>query len=169
MKNDLTPAQIQKLKKWKKTTERQKALKAAESKLFDSGFDQIGEGLTRKVFSKPQEDFVLKLPIDSFSWEANVSEILAYKNKTWPVAKCRLVFILGVPVVKMEKVKAACTPQDCLSLAQVARKLKVKTKDISWAECLDCFQIGKTKTGKIVAFDAGEAPISRGWKKRNGL
>ena len=126
--------------------------KALRKFLKAKGFAQIGAGCTRVTYGSPECDYVIKMG----SPFINLREVLFAKRPTngIKVAKCSLQFMKGVPVVKMEKVKVLITPLTYGSDAseKIIRKLSPKHP---WIGRIDCNQIGKTKDGRIVAFDVG--------------
>jgi hypothetical protein len=126
--------------------------KALRNFLKAEGFARIGAGCTRVTYGSPECDYVIKMG----SSYINLREVqFAKRPKNGiKVAKCSLQFMKGVPVVKMEKVKVLITPQTYGSEAseKIIRKLRPKHP---WIALIDCNQIGKTKDGRIVAFDVG--------------
>lgn len=157
----LTRSQSKRLETWNSKANKALLLKSLELSLVSKGFELIGEGCSRRVFSKKKLPFVLKLPSTGWNSDNNIYEYKTFKRGLLPVAKCSLVFPGGVPVLKMEKVKPLSTPQEYKTKGQIARAAKVKISDLEWIWKVDSYQVGLTAEGKLVAFDVGDHCVSR--------
>ncbi len=106
----------------------------------------VGEGMSRTVFASTHVVFkVAKTPRGNGTGEDdNYSEFVTYRKalkcpkQYIPVAKCRLIRILGEEVLMMEKVED--------------RNLGIRNYP-QWVYSVDCSQVGFTRTGKLVAYD----------------
>jgi hypothetical protein len=134
---------------------RDKRISALRKFLKKEGFTQIGSGCTRITFGKPRVDYVIKLPLSS-SYN-NVNEVKFAKNpkKGIKVAKCSLEILKGVPVVKMERVKPLVEPRFYGSDRAERAIQRIQKSGERWITKVDCCQVGRTKDGRIVAFDVG--------------
>lgn len=136
---------------------RDKRISALRKFLKKEGFTQIGSGCTRVTFGKPRVDYVIKLPSGSSSSYVNVNEVKFAKNpkKGIKVAKCSLEILKGVPVVKMERVKPLVEPAFFGTARGLRTIQRIQKSGERWITEVDCCQVGRTKDGRIVAFDVG--------------
>lgn len=97
----------------------------------------LGYGRHRIVFA--DDNWVYKLPHHEDGEEANAEEerLSREKRRDFPVAYCTFVEILGVEVLKMERVK----------------RLTKEKEYPSWVWNVDCEQVGYNSAGQLVAFD----------------
>lgn len=98
--------------------------------------EPVGSGRHRITFASKR--VVIKIPKSNAAISANHSEYGRFKlNKGEPLARCRLVTILGLPVIIMEK----------LDLSTHWNSLP------SWSMSYDCGQVGLDRKGNFKAYD----------------
>lgn len=99
--------------------------------------DPIGEGRTREVYASTF--VVFKFPKNENGIIDNLREYNSiFNSSNWiPRAKCKLIFILGCPILMMEKVDINYRETICWD----------------WHSYVDCHQVGLTRHGKEVAYD----------------
>lgn len=144
------------LRAWKKAKITDKEIEQLMDWLEKNHHKKLGYGATRTTFAHGKNR-VVKVPICSGHHENNRREYSAYlrslKTSQNPrgvrVAKCYPGYLKGVPVLFMERVKPLATP--CAKM----KGFDKKTRGLPWVHYLDCAQVGETKSGEIVAFDAG--------------
>ena len=101
---------------------------------------------TRVVF-RTGDGYVIKVPITEEGVAANVYEVRlsSSENPIFPMAKTEFYKEHPVPcylaVVKAEEVDPICYPQDEADFPD-------------WVFIVDCQQVGYTKSGELVAYDA---------------
>lgn len=98
--------------------------------------DPIGEGRNRITFRMGM--YVLKVPLNGFGLLDNEFEA---SHPSDIHARCSLFFCYDLPIVKMEYVRPV-TGEESLDLPD-------------WTEYVDCFQVGYTYDGRLVAYDYG--------------
>jgi hypothetical protein len=104
----------------------------------------VGVGRTRIVFLTPSQKSVIKIPL---SWDGMADNDWEYRTFTknrksgeCVYAPCRPSSLLGFPVLLMRKLDLDIPPVDQLP---------------DWAGCIDCFQVGLDKEGRLLAYDYG--------------
>lgn len=83
---------------------------------------------------------VFKFPINDYGYHDNAWEYHKFRNRTeksLPMARCRIIDIKEIPVLVMEFVTQVPYGKDMPS----------------WADFIDCQQVGWNKKGEIVAYD----------------
>ena len=118
------------------TPDSRKAL-ATIRDLFEKRFGKpIGYGRNREVFSNGRT--VFKLPRNDAGFRDKSMEYHHFRRwKDEAQARCRIIFIMNIPVLLMELVKM----------------IPVDEKLPDWTDFIDCRQVGRRKDGKIVAYD----------------
>lgn len=103
-----------------------------DSLLAEHGYEFIGKGRQRRTYKRG--NFVLKVPFNEDGEHSNYREHYTYKKNIGDIyAPCRL-FGRYLMMVYVQQVKHNLP---------------------YWAGEIDCCQVGKTKAGKIVAYDFG--------------
>ena len=125
----------------------------------DKGYIFLGSGISRRVFLCPDKETVVKIPVEAWAQTCNSIEEynchLGMRNEEMPqVAPCRVERVKGGKVLFMERVAPMMTPGDFCTLSVDEQENFLKGLPW-WVNEIDCFQVGRDKTGKIVAFDAG--------------
>lgn len=121
--------------------------------LYERYFDRANSmtyGRNRAVFFF--DKFVVKLPMNwggvgDNDWEGSISNGPDAESCSWQVlfARTRLAYVNQYPIVFMERVEHAKYND--------LRQLYGKVPD--WVGCVDCGQVGFTRSGKLVAYDYG--------------
>lgn len=119
------------------------------------GFKVLGSGGTREVYTKDDISYVIKVPLYKSSQQSNIGEVHYYKKKLVPVAQCSLRILFGVVCCRMVKVQPICTPNNYYDQDEKFKEMKRISQSHAWISGLDSGQVGRTKTGRIVAFDCG--------------
>lgn len=101
--------------------------------LQSQGFRRIGEGLRRIVWLMPDKKWILKIPANLGSINANHSEAIKYAEDLFRKAKCYLVGDFLV----MEYVEDMSWNPDTPT----------------WTYKIDCNQVGYNADGQLVAYD----------------
>jgi hypothetical protein len=129
-------------------------------------FKLLGKGVSRTTYALSKHT-VLKVPnvASSDNFGANFNEIRLWRKYrrrgVIKLAACRLVMILGVPCLVMQRVS--------LPNAHVARGTTRSREAPVWAGRLDLYQCALTSRGEWVAYDYGyqmEDDITRPWTNR---
>lgn len=107
------------------------------------GFEHLGTGRNRACFARPGDDYVIKIPVNSYGVMNNYDEAGWFAKFRNRMARSRIVRWAGLPVLVMERVTTGFTYPDLPE----------------WSDWVDCQQVGKTKRGVFVAYDyAGGVP-----------
>lgn len=109
---------------------------------------QVHEGRTRNVFDMGK--YVVKIPRNSDGivdndWEGSVSDGDDPNPNDVQLARTRLAYWKGIPVVFMEKVSY---PSD----DEIKQRLGFLP---DWTASVDCGQVGFNAKGRLVAYDYG--------------
>lgn len=98
------------------------------------------------------DKYVVKLPknhdgIADNDWEGSVSNDHNTAPCEWQVQfpRTRLAYVNELSIVFMERIEAA-------NEKEIRRRLGYVPK---WVDCVDCGQVGFTRSGKLVAYDYG--------------
>jgi len=95
----------------------------------------IGKGLSREVYVS--ERYVYKLPYTDKGINDNYYEARICKQSISRCAPCRVIHIQDIPILVMERLD-----------------LKLSKEEIpEWADWIDCRQVGRSRSGKILAYD----------------
>ncbi len=105
------------------------------------GYVYVGHGRHRIVFKRPRSKFVLKLPLNdngvSDNWHEAVRGSVAHLNPDRRIARCRTV-------------------AGCLLLMEHVQEADLALADLpGWVGYVDCWQVGLTASGRLVAYDFG--------------
>lgn len=130
------------------------------------GFAFLGEGNTRRVFLCPDKETVVKIPLGKWAESCNVIEAYNYqlglKNEDMPqIAPCSVERVRGGKVLFMERIAPMMTPSGFGSMSSPEDQESFLSGLPWWVNEIDCFQVGRDKTGKIVAFDAGNRKFDK--------
>lgn len=106
---------------------------------FISKLKHLGKGRHRITYLLPSGLNVLKVPINEAGRHANLCEstLFHFKRAPYPVARCAMLH--GTGFLIMEYVEPVYRSQ--------------LTVVPAWADLVDCFQVGFTRKGKLVAYD----------------
>ncbi len=109
--------------------------------LLSKRFTICGEGRNRRVYTS--KFVVFKIPLNDKGILDNIAEAESYKNKSlpYPQARCRIITILGLSVLLMERLEIPF--------------LSLYDKSLpAWIDLLeDGRQAGYTRNGKLVVYD----------------
>lgn len=107
------------------------------------GFEHLGTGRNRTCFARPDDHYVIKIPVNASGVQNNWDEAAWFAKFREHMARCRVVQWLGLPVLVMERVSVGF---DSMDLPE-------------WSEWVDCQQVGMSRRGAFVAYDyAGGIP-----------
>ncbi len=99
----------------------------------------LGYGRHRITF-EISETHVAKVPLNDYGIYDNEKEAQLFEQEGYdgeiPYASCSIKYVFNVPILIMEKVER-------IEFSDAPR----------WAWYVDCCQVGRTKEGKIVAYD----------------
>jgi hypothetical protein len=115
-----------------------------------TGWWTEGWGCSRIVFSRIRRRggdsrWVFKIPLCGKGETDNYREARYYKRGDGRMAKCRLVVIGGLDCLVMEKVDT----HDPIPYGYGTPE---------WAKYVDCCQVGRSRSGEIVAYDYADGP-----------
>ena len=103
--------------------------------------EYLGSGRTRAVYRLwPGGKWVLKVPLDEWGLFDNASEARQWKGE-------------GSCLYKHQMARCRLLPSGCLLMEYVVPVTHSFMELPSWTYSVDCFQVGTTSDGRLVAYD----------------
>jgi hypothetical protein len=128
----------------------------------DNGYTWLGTGRHRMTYLSPNKRFVLKFPTCCYGIQISKREDALWSMFHWEptpngtyVAPCRMIG--GVILMMRAMVELYGDSDSCDIGREVLGQSSCDSKHEipSWAERLDCGQVGRLANGRIVAYDFG--------------